>query len=150
MNILSDVAFEVSGRYTTPEGAVVGAGPHPPQAGQETTYAVIWTVGPTTSGLRDLSLSARLPSYVSWKNDSSLAVGEVSFDAGTRTVTWRASRVPALELPIAVQFKVSVTPTSELGGSTVLAERSALSVTDDAVGEAMEFFGNAVTLGNVE
>lgn len=150
VNILADVAFEVSGRYRSPEGAVVGTGPNPPQAGQETTYAVLWTVGPTTSGLRDLSLSTRLPSYVSWKNDSSLAVGEISFDAGTRNVTWKASRVPALELPIEVQFKVSVTPTSELSGSTVLAERSTLSVTDDAVGEAMEFFGNAVTLGNIE
>lgn len=150
INILADIEFDIMGLYTSPEGATIGSGPHPPQVGQETVYVMQWNIGPTTSGLRDLALSARLPSYVSWKNDASLAVGEVSFDAATRNVTWRASRVPALELPIEVRFKIGVTPTSELSGSTQLLERSEFKVTDDAAGEAMELFLNGVTIGGIE
>lgn len=149
-NILADVQFEVAGRYLSPEGAVIGAGPNPPQLGQETTYVMVWTIGPTTSGLRDLELSARLPSFVSWKNDTSLSVGEISFDGASRKVTWKASSIPGLELAFDVRFKVSATPTAELSPTTQLLERSEFSVVDSAVGEGMEFFGNAVTLGNIE
>ncbi len=149
-NILADLTFEVAGRYTTPEGAVVGSGPNPPEVGQETVYVMVWTIGPSTSGLRDLELSAPLPGFVSWKDESSLSVGEILFDSASRNVTWRASRVPALELPFEVRFKVGVTPTSPLSSSTQLLERSGFKVVDDAVGEVMEFFGNAVTLGNIE
>ncbi|OJI07873.1 hypothetical protein BK004_00325 [bacterium CG10_46_32] len=148
--ILADVSLAVSGRYKSPEGVVVGSGPNPPEIGQETTYSMVWTIGPSTSGLKDLQLVARLPSFVSWKDDTSLSVGEISFDSSTRNVTWKASNVPALELPFDVQFKVGVTPTSALSNTTQLMERSDFKVTDAAVGEEMEFFGNAVTLGSIE
>ncbi|MDZ4221404.1 MAG: hypothetical protein U1C18_00855, partial [Patescibacteria group bacterium] len=149
-NILTDIEFNIQGLYTSPEGAVLGSGPHPPQQGQKTVYVIKWNIGPTTSGLRDLVLSARLPSYVSWEDDTSLNVGEISFDASSRMVTWRASRVPALDLPISVQFKVSVTPVSGLGNDGLLVERSEFRVVDDAAGEAMELFLNGVTVGSIE
>jgi len=150
INILADIDFDIMGLYTSPEGAVLGSGPNPPEQGKETVYIIQWNIGPTTSGLRDLSLSARLPSFVSWKDDTSLSVGEISFDPATRNVVWKASRVPALELPIEVRFTVGVTPSSELGSSAVLVERSEFKVVDDAAGEAMELFLNGVTLGTIE
>ncbi|MBI2050919.1 MAG: hypothetical protein HYT31_03865 [Parcubacteria group bacterium] len=150
INILADIDFDIMGLYTSPEGAVLGSGPHPPLPGQETVYVMQWNIGPTTSGLRDLTLAVRLPSPVSWKDDTSLAVGEISFDPGTRNVVWKASRVPALELPIEVRFKIGVTPTSALSDSAALLERSEFKVVDDAAGEAMELFLNGVTLGNIE
>ncbi|MAG28538.1 hypothetical protein CL632_00095 [bacterium] len=149
-NILADVEFDATAWYTSAEGATLGSGPHPPQTGQETTYAIIWTLGPTTSELRDLEFSAKLPSNISWKNDTNYSIGEISFNGSDREVTWKASKVPALELPTDIRFMISITPSSSTSSATRLLENTELKVTDDATAELMEFFGNNLSIGDVE
>jgi uncharacterized repeat protein (TIGR01451 family) len=149
-NILADIDFEVFGQHKSGEGVALGAGPHPPLAGEETTYAMVWQIGPTSSALVDLELRAKLPSGVLWKDDSKYSVGELSHESSTRTVVWKASKVPRLELPIEILFMVGITPSSQLSNSHMLLERTEFRVVDEPTGEAMELFNNGITLGGIE
>jgi hypothetical protein len=150
VNILADVEFDTTGWHTSAEGITWGSGPNPPQAGLETTYAIIWKLGPTTSSLKDLEFKAQLPSRVSWKNDTNLSIGEISYDSSEKMVIWKASRIPALELPTEIRFMIGITPSSSLGNSSILLEQTSLVVVDAAADEELEFFRNSVTLGDIE
>ncbi len=150
INILAEMDFDVTGWYKSPEGVTWGTGPNPPLSGQETTYAIIWTLGPTTSALKDLVYSAKLPSNVIYKHDTNYSVGEISYDVESRIVTWRASKVPQLDLPIEIRFMLGITPQSQTTNNTKLLEQTDIVVVDDAADEKLEFFGNAVTIGSTQ
>jgi len=150
INVLAEIDFDVSGWYKSPEGISWGTGPNPPLAGQETTYAIIWVLGPTTSALKDIEYSAKLPSNVVYKRDTNYSVGEISYDVESRQVSWNASRIPKLDLPIEVRFMVGITPASQATNSTKLLEQTDISVTDAAANEKLEFFGNAINIGNTQ
>jgi uncharacterized repeat protein (TIGR01451 family) len=146
-NILADVEFDVEARYTSAEGVLLGSGSHPPVGGEETTYAIIWTIGPTSSGLKDITFNAKLPNNVTWKNDTKFSVGEISYSDETG-VEWKASRIPALALPIKIQFKVGIS--GPISSGAKLIEQGDFKMLDDAAGEELEFFSNALTIGSVQ
>ncbi len=149
-NILAEVSYDSFGWYQSPEGITYGSGPHPPLPGQETTYAMVWRVGPASAPLEDLKLTAVLPDGITWKNDTNLSVGEITYNQSNRTVTWEAVRVPKLDLPIDIRFKVSITPNNIPPSSTRLTERSTLSAVDAPTGESMELYNNPIIIGGIE
>jgi len=150
INVLAEIDFDISGWYKSPEGVSWGTGSNPPLAGQETTYAIIWVLGPTTSALKNIEYTAQLPSNVVYKRDTNYSVGEISYDVELRQVSWNVSRIPKLDLPIEVRFMVGITPASQATNSTKLLEQTDISVTDAAANEKLEFFGNAVTIGSTQ
>jgi hypothetical protein len=150
INVLAEVDFDVSGWYKSPEGIKWGEGPNPPLSGQETTYAIIWVLGPTSSALKDIEYRAKLPSNVVYKRDTNYSVGEITYDVEEREVVWRASRIPKLELPVEVRFMLGITPVSQATNSTKLLEQTDISIVDAAANEKLEFFGNAVTIGSTQ
>ena len=149
-NILGTVKFDAAGWYTSPEGVLYGSGPNPPLPGQDTVYAIVWTVGPTSSVLENLEITTHLPPGIVWVNDASYSVGELSYDKSTRIVTWRSSRIPATALPFAIRFGVGISPSGQAASSEQLVERSAFKAIDSPTGEAMELYANPVTVGSAE
>lgn len=123
-------------RYTDDGNVQVGSGPVPPKVGQTTAYRVTLTATTTTSDVQDLTVSATLPNSVFWTGKHIGAdAGVVSFDATTRTVTWKITKLPAgtgSRFPIVkATFEVSITPTADQVGSVVvLTNDGAVSGTD--------------------
>lgn len=150
INILSDVDFDINAWYTNPEGVTVGSGPRSPQAGQESVYEISFKLGPTTSDLKDIELLFDLSNLVSLKDESNYSVGELSFDEENSQIVWSASRVPALEIPIEIRFKIGVMPVSSLSQAAVLLDNIKLIVVDANANESMEFFGRNITVGDIE
>lgn len=140
VKIFSNVELGTAGQYKS--------GLHPPLPGQETTYAISWTLGPSNGELKNLELKTELSSGTRWIGTTDYSVGELSHQGGR--VTWRASRVPALNEPIAIQFTVGMTSSGAATNSTAIVGESTLTATDAAAEEAMEFFLPAVTVGSIQ
>ncbi|GEM_PF-3347338 len=80
------LAFSSKAQYFDENLQPVGAGPLPPVAGQETTYAMVWNISSANSNLNNVEIRAVLPERV---NFASALTSAISYDASTRTVTWR-------------------------------------------------------------
>ncbi len=76
----------VSGRVTHRSGAL------PPVADQETTYGIVLSLANTVNTVADATVTATLPSYVRFVSSSDPAI---TYNATSRTVTWKAGEVAA-------------------------------------------------------
>ena len=130
-NILADLDFNLSARYKGPD-----------------EVEIIFKLGPTTSDLKDLEFSAPLGSGFEWKNESAYSIGELSFDSAANKAVWRASKVPAITDSIEVRFVAGISPNAN--SSTIVVDNSVLKVVDALADEAMEFFGNRISVSNIQ
>lgn len=140
--VLANIEFDVAGAYSN--------GNNPPLPGQETTYAVLLKIGPTSSELKDVLVSASLPKNVVWKSDTEYSTGELRYSADSRKVVWRASKLPKLAEPLLIRFLVGVTPADEVTNNLVIIPQTALVATDGLAGETLELYSTAVRLGDIK
>jgi|GEM_PF-1411837 len=150
INILPDINYEVSGWYKNPEGVIVGSGPNPPEAGKETVYQIELKLGPTSSEVKNVIFTLDGAEYVSLKEETSLPVGEIVFNSSSKKIVWSASKIPSLDLPISIKFKIGVSPSSGANSSTILFEDINLRATDPASMEELEFFGGSFSIKNLD
>jgi len=141
VNILANIEFDANASWA--------GGINPPAVGQETTYSIVWKVGPISGDLKDITISAPLPSNVSWLNETDYSIGEISYNQKDRAVEWRASRIPKSDEPFSIKFKVGLTPNSQTGDNSKIIEQSSFQAADAAVGEELELFDYAILLGGV-
>ena len=134
--IASDVQLTGNGLYyASPYGSV---GPLPPQAGTETTYAMVLTLTNTTNQIDNAVVTATLPPYVRTTGKQSPSYEHLTFNQSTGQVTWNVGTVApgvgtAGTQPRQVAFEVGFTPsTSQIGQTPVLLKSIQLSGTDDA------------------
>lgn len=124
----TDLALTGTSLYST--GAFDNTGPWPPVADQETTYTIDLSLTNTVNSVADATVSGVLPSYVRYVGATSPADGSVSYNAATRTVTWRAGEVAAGSSRRA-SFQVALLPSaSQRGTSPVLMSGLKASGTD--------------------
>lgn len=132
-------------------GVAVGIGPVPPVVGQTSTYRIIWSVTNTTSDANTLTVSAILPNHVFWTGQNiGRSAGDVTFDPETRTVSWTLNKVPAgtgSRLPkLTAHFEVSITPTADqVGTSVILANTASAKATDAFTARAIATSQPSVT-----
>jgi hypothetical protein len=101
-------------------------GPLPPVIEKPTTYTIIMALENSTNPLSDAVVEAVLPQYVSWADDTQAAQGTVTYNASSRTVTWRVGDVDVGKT-IGAAYKVSIKPSvSQVGTipALVLEQRS--------------------------
>ena len=87
----TDLALAAKALYSS--GAFKNTGPWPPVADQETTYTIDLSLTNTVNSVADTVVTGVLPSYVRYVGATSPADGSVSYNAATRTVTWRAGEI---------------------------------------------------------
>ncbi len=141
--VASDLQLAAQGLYfTDPFGAT---GPLPPVAGQETTYAVTFSITNTTNKITDAVLTADLPPYVRLVgNHYAPATEHVNFANNTGTFTWSVGDIaPGAGLggtqPRQVTIEVGLTPsTSQIGAIPALLQNITLSGTDSATGASIQ------------
>ncbi|MFH1077832.1 MAG: hypothetical protein V1745_00930 [Patescibacteria group bacterium] len=109
---LTDADISVEARYFSEEGAPLGSGSLPPKVGETTTYRIHWRIAKRFHELKNVTVTAVLPKIASWPGNSVADAGEVTYDAGTRTVTWTLNRMPEGVGVANVDFDVAITPTA--------------------------------------
>lgn len=114
-------------------GPLSNSGPIPPRAGQATTYTIEWNVQNGWSPIADGTVSAALPSYVSYTGKT-FGIGSFSYDDISRTVSWNIGDL-AESASAHGAFQVSITPsTSQKGSVPTLTGAATLSGYDRFAG----------------
>lgn len=139
IGIASELSYTAQGLYySNPFGST---GPLPPKAGQETTYALVFTVTNTTSKITNAVLTAQMPPYVRWLNRWAPPHESISFNQLNGTLTWNIgdidpgvglNGVPPRQVAIAVGFTPS---TSQIGQVPALLQNVSLTGIDSSTGQ---------------
>jgi hypothetical protein len=98
--------------YTS--GPFTNIGPVPAKAEKETTYTVILAVTNSTNDVRDVRVTANLPSYVKWLGKTSPESEDIAYNQTGGEIVWDVNDVPAgqgyLNQPRQVAFQISFVP----------------------------------------
>ncbi len=105
------LSIMATSRYYTNEGDQLGRGPLPPQVGKETKYWAIIRIQNTTSRVRDMVLTTRLPNTVVWTDRHSVSHGTpLQYTATNRYIRWDLREI----LPgqtVSANIELAITPT---------------------------------------
>lgn len=141
-------ALTVSGeaRYYTAEGDQLGRGPLPPQVGKQTKYAILLRAANAIGDAENVRLTATVPTGIEWTGKTSVSRGqEITYDAGTRRLTWSARSFPALA-ELSAFIEVGFTPTEAQRGQTVvLLQNIVLEGTDAILNQSLRATTPALT-----
>ncbi|OGL74265.1 hypothetical protein A3E39_01440 [Candidatus Uhrbacteria bacterium RIFCSPHIGHO2_12_FULL_60_25] len=129
--IRSAIPFETSVRYTSSEGDQIGAGPNPPKVGEDTRYWVFWTIGPVADEVRDVRVSATLPTRVRATGNVTAPNGGM-WDVSGQTVRWSLPRLGGIDASEAVfGFEVEVSPRSQDAGRPIMVVATSTATAAD-------------------
>lgn len=130
--------IQLSGNVLYSDGPLGNSGPLPPTVGQETTYTVGWTIASSVNDIQNAEVSAELPSYVVWKNQTFPNNEDISYNPVTREVVWDVGSVSSGEGANGartVYFKVGFNPSlNHVGTNPVLISSSRLDGSDAFTG----------------
>ncbi len=134
VRIISDVGFSAKALYFS--GPFTNSGPIPPKAEEETTYAIVWTLSNTSNSISNAEVNSTLPPWMSFLGSISPAGEVLTYNSSTRSIQWKADRIPKGAGLIAgarsVAFKVSLKPSiSDVGGTPTIINSSILTGHDD-------------------
>ena len=127
----------------------------PPKAEGSTTYTVVWSLSNTSNGVADATVSAVLPSYVSWTGKINPPSEQVRYNPLGGEVVWSAGEVAAGTgvgtPPREVSFQVSMLPSlSQVGTSPVVVGEMTAKATDRFTGiEVQSNIRQAMTSGSL-
>lgn len=135
VRLISDVGFTPKAlHYSAP---FPNTGPIPLKAEQPTTFAIIWSLTNTSNSISQAEVVSSLPSWVTFEGAVSPVGENLTYNATTREIKWRADRIqrgaglgatPAR----AVAFKVSIKPSvSQVGTAPLLINEAILTAHDD-------------------
>jgi len=146
VKVATAIILSSSSLYSS--AALSTSGPIPPIANQATTYAIVWNVRNQGSTIADGSLSAVLPSYVSYTGVST-GTGSFSYDKGSRTVSWSIGDL-AQNSSASGAFQISITPsTSQKGSAPTLVGTASFSGYDRFAGVQVKASASPVTTETV-
>lgn len=140
--VSTSVALSASSLHSS--GPFSNTGPIPPRINTPTTYTIVWNAQDEGSAIAGATVSAILPSYVTFINKTA-GTGSVTYDDTSRTVTWSAGDFAQGGVAQAA-FQVSLTPsTSQKGTSPVLVGPTAFSGYDRFAGVQVNSSADPVT-----
>ncbi|NNM83867.1 hypothetical protein HKL94_01440 [Candidatus Parcubacteria bacterium] len=113
VKVATAVALAASSLHNS--GPLNNSGPIPPHPGQATTYTIEWNVQNGWSPIAGGTISATLPSYVSYTGKT-FGTGSFSYDDTSRTVSWDIGDL-AEGADAHGAFQVSITPSTSQQGS---------------------------------
>lgn len=133
----------VDARVLHSSGAFKNAGTLPPKADQTTDYTVVWDLSNAYNDLSNVTLSTKLPPYVTWANKIKPTTEQINYDYSTRTVTWT---VPDLRAGVGynsasreVSFQIHLQPSvSQVGIAPDLTDELNSSGTDRFTGSTVQ------------
>ncbi len=140
--VTSGVVFTATSLHSS--GPFANSGPIPPVSDSKTTYTVLWKIQNAGNALADATVSATLPSYVTFTGATSPLTG-ISYNEATRTMLWSVGNLAA-NASAQGAFQVALTPSSSQKGSTpALSGGATLSAYDRFAGVPLTITADAVT-----
>ncbi len=134
----SDLTASAEARYFTEDGEPLGTGPLPPEAGQTTSYRIVWKLANTLHALTSVTMTANLPPDAAWTERGLADIGTIRFDPVTRLVTWTISRLPTEVAAAQASFDVAITPDeNDVGAFFKLTNATAVEAVDAATGDRL-------------
>jgi len=142
----SDLGFSENVMYFNEDNIAVGSGPLPLIVGQMTNFKVYWHLSNTKHDLRDLTVVADLPDYVTWGGKNYTAEGDISYDQDKHQVIWRLDKLSAGIDDLVGEFNIGVTPRADQKERIIiLMSGSTVKATDNATGSLLEVSSKAKT-----
>ncbi len=142
--------LRVEGRYYDDQYLPVGRGPLPPEVGKTTVYKIYWYLRNNANEIKDVVVSATLPSGVNWVNDARVSAGNFSYEPATRMLSWTVNKIPPQVgqtiAELEASFSVSVTPQAgDIGHELNLLGETQLLAEDTFTSEKISKIQPAVT-----
>lgn len=133
------LAFKAAARFFAETGDQLGVGPLPPQAGETTSYWIVWSVGPTETDLKNLILQTTLGAGVRATGKFAAPVAG-NFSADGAQVIWSVPSLPATgQVPATFAFEIEYNPTpADRGGIGVLIRKSSARALEAESGMVFE------------
>lgn len=142
----SNLGFQESIMYFNEDNIAVGSGPLPLVVGEMTNFKVYWHLSNTKHDLRDLTVVADLPDYVTWGGKNYTAEGEISYDQDKHQVIWKLDKMSAEVDDLVGEFSIGVTPRADQKERIIiLMSGSTVKATDNATGSLLEVSSKAKT-----
>jgi hypothetical protein len=140
----------LSARAVHTVGPLETMGPMPPEVEQKTVYTIIWSISNAVNDISDATVRAVLPPYMSWENAQSPSTEDVTFDAASGQVIWRAGKIRSgtgFSTPArTVAFQVGLTPSlPQIGTAPILIQSATLTAQDDVTGSQLSTGTGALT-----
>ncbi|MEK7148167.1 MAG: hypothetical protein AAB758_02615 [Patescibacteria group bacterium] len=140
----------LSARALHSMGPFNNTGAIPPKVGTETTYAILLSVGNTSSDLNDAKVTARLGTNVKWKSVYSAGSENVTYNESTNTITWNLGGLSSgsgfSTPPREVAFQISLTPTTaQVGSAPTLVSGIVFSAFDTSLSKAITVSASPLT-----
>lgn len=110
IKIKSDLELETAYHYYTAEGEQLGAGPWPPQAGEQTSLRIFWRVKNNLNRVEEVKITGVLPPEVAWTGRTAVNMGEnIEFDPVKREVSWKIKMLTTTA-EAEGNFEINLTP----------------------------------------
>lgn len=139
----SDAQLLTEARYFDRDGVPLGSGPLPPTVGQTTAYRIFLTVANTLHSLNNATVSAALPSDVTWTNNTEADSGALTFDSATRQMAWK---IDSVAKDTSAWFDVSIAPTAaDVGSFFTLINPISFEATDTTTGDLLRGAADVLT-----
>ncbi len=95
-------------------GTFANTGPIPPKINTPTTYTVVWRLSDGFNDAKDVAVSAQLPAYVTWLNQTSPSDERVVYNRARNEVMWQVGTIYSgtgiKTPPREISFQVSILP----------------------------------------
>lgn len=141
IRVLTETGFSQRGYYN--DNRFSNTGPLPPKVGEETTYTIVWAALTSANDLRDVVVTATIPTYVRWK-DAILPSGrDLTFDQNTGKITWKIPVLPAgsgyaSRPSVEVAFQLALVPSAaQVGTSPEIISQATLTARDAFTGSTI-------------
>jgi hypothetical protein len=142
----SDFSFQEAVMYFNEDNIAVGSGPLPLVVGETTNLKVYWQLKNTIHDLRDISIIADLPDYVTWAGKDNVPTGQIRYDQDKHQVIWRLDRLPVDDEAAIGQFSIGITPRADQQNQIIiLLPGSTATAIDNATQGNLEVTGPAKT-----
>ncbi len=126
-------------------GPFANTGPVPPIANTRTTYTIVWRVHNTLNDVGGATVSANLPTAVTFVGSVSPRDGSVTYNGSTHAVRWSIGNISSNTTRTAM-FQVAITPsTSVRGVAPPLLDTTTVTAFDRFAQITVSSLANAVT-----
>lgn len=106
----SRISVSAAALYTGPNGEQLGYGPQHPTAWNVTAFRVFLRVDNGNQPVSNVKVTTTLPGMTTWTGSYSTSTGSISYNPGSRTVTWTIPTLPANAKNLGAQFEVRFLP----------------------------------------
>ncbi len=106
-------------RLVYSQGPFKNTGPVPPKADTKTTYTVMWTITGSPDDVSGLTVTAVLPSYVTWLGAVNPSTENITWNAEQNEVVWHVDDIPPGQAGAPakeVDFQIAFTPSTSQKG----------------------------------